>query len=64
MKSLKIMTLAITAALTLIAPYISNADNHHAKSPTFRSTQLTDNIYMLQGKGGNLGLVTGKQGYC
>lgn len=50
------------AALVFLAPNLGNADNHHTKSPTFKSTQLTDNIYMLQGKGGNLGLVKGKDG--
>ncbi len=39
-----------------------NAGDHHNKSPSYKSTQLTDNIYMLQGKGGNLGLLKGKDG--
>jgi len=40
----------------------ANAENHHASSPTFKSTSLTSNIFMLQGKGGNIGLIKGKQG--
>ncbi len=35
---------------------------HHGKSPSFTSTRLTDNISMLQGRGGNLAVLTGAQG--
>ncbi|NOY66256.1 MAG: MBL fold metallo-hydrolase [Gammaproteobacteria bacterium] len=38
------------------------AGEHHAESLKFKSTHLTDNIWMLQGKGGNIAVVTGKQG--
>lgn len=50
------------SALTLIMPGMTNAENHHNQSPVFKSTQLADNIFMLQGKGGNLALLKGKQG--
>ena len=43
-------------------PNLANAENHHASSPQFKSTPLTSNIFMLQGKGGNIGLIKGKQG--
>ena len=43
-------------------PYLANAENHHAGSAQFKSTPLTSNIFMLQGKGGNIGLIKGKQG--
>jgi len=62
MNTFKNAMLCTTAALVLLAPNIGSADNHHTKSPVFKSTQLTDNIYMLQGKGGNLGLLKGKDG--
>jgi len=52
---------ALVALVLLIsAPAI--AEKHHADSPSFKSTQLTSNILMLQGKGGNLALLKGKQG--
>lgn len=49
-------------ALSLIFPVLGNAEDHHKKSPSFKSTKLTKNIFMLQGKGGNLALIKGKQG--
>ena len=55
-------SLSILMALSIILPITVNAGNHHSKSPLFKSTQLTNNIYMLQGKGGNLALIKGKQG--
>ena len=62
MNTFKNAMLCTAAAFVFLAPNISSADNHHAKSPSFKSTQLTDNIYMLRGKGGNLGLIKGKDG--
>jgi len=53
---------ATLIALVFITPSLVYADNHHTQSPSFKSTQLTDNLYMLQGKGGNLGLIKGKDG--
>ena len=54
--------ISIVAAFALFLPITANAEKHHAKSPSFKSTKLTNNIFMLQGKGGNLGLIKGKQG--
>jgi len=54
--------LSLATVLFFLAPGVTYADNHHEKSQTFKSTQLTDTIYMLQGKGGNLGLIKGKDG--
>jgi len=50
------------AAICLLLTTNIHAGEHHAESPSFKSTQLTDNIIMLQGKGGNLGLLKGKDG--
>jgi len=38
------------------------AEKHHTDSPKFKSIQLTDNIWMLRGRGGNVAVLTGKQG--
>ena len=54
--------ISVIMALVLFVPVTVNAENHHKKSPSFKSTKLTKNIFMLQGKGGNLGLIKGKQG--
>ena len=35
---------------------------HHADSPKFSQQQVSNNLLMLQGKGGNLALLTGEQG--
>lgn len=58
----KASIISAVTALAFLAPCLVSADSHHAQSPAFRSTQLTDNIFMLQGKGGNLGLIKGEQG--
>ena len=62
MNIVKIIKLSALAAFFVSMPILAHADNHHKNSPTFTSTQLTDNIYMLQGKGGNLGMIKGEQG--
>lgn len=46
----------------LLSPFSLIADSHQADSPTFKTTELTSNIKMLQGKGGNIALLTGPQG--
>lgn len=38
------------------------AEDHHQKATNFKTQSLTPNISMLQGKGGNIGVLTGKQG--
>ncbi len=38
------------------------AEKHHGDTAVFKSQNLTDNIIMLQGKGGNIALLTGEQG--
>ena len=62
MDAIKPAIITAIAALAFIAPNIVHAENHRSESPSFKSTQLTDNIFMLQGKGGNLALLQGTQG--
>lgn len=62
MQTLKTTIIGVTTSLIFLVSGVIYAENHHAKSPTFKSTKLADNIFMLQGKGGNLGLIKGKQG--
>ncbi len=63
MKLLKSKLAVSLAALSILfAGQINAGDEHHEKSLSFKSTKLTDNIYMLQGKGGNLGLLKGDDG--
>ncbi|MCW8929179.1 MAG: MBL fold metallo-hydrolase [Gammaproteobacteria bacterium] len=40
----------------------SIAENHHAETPSFKSTEVATNLWMLQGKGGNVAIMTGPQG--
>jgi len=62
MKTMYRIFFTSVATLTLLLATNIHAGEHHAESPSFKSTQLTDNIVMLQGKGGNLGLLKGKDG--
>ena len=62
MNTLKAAIISTITAFVIATPGLVSADSHHKKSPTFKSTKLTDSIYMLQGKGGNLGLIKGEQG--
>lgn len=61
MKIFRVITLWILA-IGIMAPNLVWAENHHNQSPSFKSTTLTKNIFMLQGRGGNLGLIKGKDG--
>ena len=63
MHKLKTTSIWLTTAFVFLVPGMVNAENHHDKSPSFTSTRLTNNIFMLQGKGGNLALIKGKQGF-
>jgi|TARA_B110000902_G_C14288539_1_gene579895 glyoxylase-like metal-dependent hydrolase (beta-lactamase superfamily II) len=45
---------------TLLTANVNSA--HHPDSPTFSITPVSRNISMLQGRGGNLALLTGQQG--
>ena len=38
------------------------AEKHHTDTLSFKTIQVTDNIWMLQGKGGNIAIMTGEQG--
>lgn len=62
---MKLLNSAIILSFTALSLLISSniyADDHHKNSPSFKSTKLTDNIFLLQGKGGNIALIKGKQG--
>jgi glyoxylase-like metal-dependent hydrolase (beta-lactamase superfamily II) len=53
-------TLVLSAALLLSSPVL--AEKHGGSSPAFKISQLTDQVSMLKGKGGNVAVLTGKQG--
>lgn len=56
---------AFVKSLLLVFAAISGlviADNHHSKGGTYKSVKVTENIVMLQGKGGNIAVLKGKQG--
>ena len=62
MKLLNSVIISSFAALSLLISSNIYADDHHTNSASFKSTKLTENIFMLQGKGGNIALIKGKQG--
>lgn len=62
MNNYKTFMFSIFTMFLLMTSNVINAENHHDKSPSFKATKLTKNIVMLQGKGGNLALIKGKDG--
>lgn len=50
------------AVMSLFMGSSALAENHHQQSKKYRVQQLTEDISILQGKGGNIGLLTGDQG--
>ena len=53
--------LMITIFLLFFSSSVHAADGHHS-STTVTTIQLTDSIYVLQGKGGNVGVLIGADG--
>ena len=62
MNKLKSSLLITIGLFTFALANLAQAENHHASSKQFKSTPLSSNVFMLQGKGGNIGLIKGKQG--
>lgn len=59
------MSFSKLCGLALLAATLSTAvvaENHHKQSPKFKTQALTENISMLRGKGGNVGILSGDQG--
>lgn len=50
------IAIALTCSLT------AQAENHHAPPKSFKSQAVTDQITMLQGRGGNVAVLAGDQG--
>lgn len=58
---LKPSLLLLLAAFFSI-PYISLAEEHHSRSPEFKTTKIAPGFYFLQGSGGNILLSEGDDG--
>ena len=56
-KKLGIVTLVALSSMRCLS-----AEDHHAETKSFTTTPIKENIMMLSGKGGNIGLLTGAQG--
>lgn len=59
------MSFARTLSVLLLSSVFclsANAENHHKQGPSFNHQSLTDNISMLKGRGGNIGVLVGDQG--
>lgn len=48
--------------LCLSATVSTYADDHHPETPHFKVTTINQNIHFLQGKGGNIAVLTGDDG--
>ncbi|MGB3621307.1 MAG: MBL fold metallo-hydrolase [Ketobacter sp.] len=62
MHTLNTKIIAASLGMVVLTSALSHAGDHHEASVSFSSTQLTENIFMLQGKGGNIALLEGEQG--
>lgn len=58
------LCLSTVIALVCAAPMAALAEKHghKAEAPSYRSMSVTDQLLLLQGKGGNVALLTGEQG--
>lgn len=56
------LTGSLLAAVLLSGSAYAEQHGHNAPAPVYRSMQVTDQITMLQGRGGNIALLKGEQG--
>lgn len=61
MKKHSLISVAMAASL-LSGALHAEQHGHNAPTPVYRATQVTEQITMLQGSGGNIALLTGDQG--
>jgi len=59
-KTIKILTVFVALSFTIINLNAHSTDSKGSK--VYKSKKLTENIFMLQGKGGNIVLLSGKDG--
>ena len=58
----KLVRLAIiSVCVAFVCVGVSNAQNLATKKPSIETIQVSENIYMLRGKGGNVGVLKGTQ---
>lgn len=64
-KLLQLITLSVPSfiILALVLSTGAFAEKHHKNTLSFKTIQVTDNIWMLRGKGGNIAILTGEQGF-
>ena len=62
MFSFKALSSAIGLSVLLSCASAVQAGKHHAETKSFSSQKVADSINLLQGKGGNIAVLTGKQG--
>lgn len=56
-----ISSVGLCVALAIAAPAQAEK-HHHAESKVFKTTKVTEQINLLQGKGGNIAVLSGEQG--
>lgn len=61
-KSVQHLMFSSALLLSTALPALAGDGHHHVDSPTFKTQQVTKNITLFQGKGGNIALLSGKQG--
>lgn len=60
-KPSSVISIVLSSVLLCLCS-IAAAEKHHAETLTFKTIPVTDNLWMLQGKGGNIAILTGEQG--
>ncbi|MFK5985453.1 MAG: MBL fold metallo-hydrolase [Pseudomonadota bacterium] len=61
MNSIKLKIFVVLILLLFFSTTIF-AEKHHKETLSFRTTQVSEQIWMLQGKGGNVAILSGKHG--
>lgn len=60
---MKLLSSSLIAIFGVLSALSANAaDGHHQESASFRVSNVSENLLMLQGKGGNIAVLSGEQG--
>ncbi|MBA2378907.1 MAG: MBL fold metallo-hydrolase [Blastocatellia bacterium] len=62
MRKLPIFFLSLALAPLTVFGHGDNSHFHASQDINVRTVKITDNVYMLQGRGGNIGVLTGPEG--
>ncbi len=61
LKNISLIKVLLTGCLLCLSTLVF-AEKHHTDVLSYKTIKVTENIWMLQGKGGNIAILTGEQG--